>query len=113
MSDSFHVITARLLGERLQKLLDLIMCGCTLGDAQRTELIRLVSAIVDLRQQHRVDGRGECRICRPGRRWLRERRPCSVHGVLTFYLMQPEGFVPREIQTNGGPPHDRVRVTLH
>lgn len=104
--DSFHAVAARLLGEQLQELLDHVQQSAEFSKPQQAELVRLLGAMIALQAQHRVNGRGRCRVCWTTRRWSR-RQQCSVHAALTFYLIQPEVGI-AEVS-----PRTRTRVVLH
>jgi hypothetical protein len=72
-------------GFRLSELHDLAL---ELDDRAMAErLLRVVGAVSSLSEQHALDDRGRCRLCRPTRRYApwRRRHACTVHQVCTTY----------------------------
>jgi hypothetical protein len=105
---SVYETTGRLLGERLEALLevgwhvdDLLadQAGVSTGTTEEcAQFVRLISAAQSLYWQHAVDPRGRCRICvRRSRRWRARLRPCTVYAALSFYLTQPDELVLRDV----------------
>jgi hypothetical protein len=73
----------RLVEEDLTDLHDLALVVEDRATAER--LLRIIRALASLSEQHAVDRRGHCALCRPPRRHLRWRRRhvCTVHKTLT------------------------------
>jgi hypothetical protein len=120
---TLYDVTDRLIGEHLHALLAL---GWQVDELLRTALaepaatedsaepttpfVRLISAARLLYHHHTIDTKGRCRICtRPSRGRRAPTRPCTVHAALSFYLLQPDELVLREIPRPAAPRLPRLR----
>lgn len=88
---SVHANTDRLIAERLNAL---AAAACAADDRP---FLRLVAAALHLREQHRIDATGRCRICKRRRIRPSRARPCTVHTALGFFLTQPDELVQPEL----------------
>jgi len=93
--------TYRLLGERLrQRLAELADRGPT-SDRDDELLLRLLALAVDLHEWHHVDRYGQCRRCRPCRRWWRKgsrhQQHCAVFDSLDYYLDEELQMIWRQV----------------
>lgn len=95
MSRSAYVTAYRVFSNELSELLDTVLVGEVVADRAVAErLVRSMGALVDLHEQHRIDGRGRCGVCwSVPRRWWRPWRKqstCTVHTALSSFCVNPQ-----------------------
>jgi hypothetical protein len=98
VSPSVHATLYASYSRELHGLLDVLLAGEVVTDRGTAErLVRMVGALQRLHDQHRLDDRGRCTVCRPvPRTWWRpwpKRFLCTVQSALDFDLRQPAQFV--------------------
>jgi hypothetical protein len=81
-------------GRQLTELLEAVLAGELMPDRAVVErqVVRLIGALSQLQQLHRIDNHGRCSICwtSPRTRWpWRKPAICTVFAALGFYLSQP------------------------
>jgi len=88
---SVWVTQHRLLVEQLE---DLLVGKHGTDDLTEEQATRLLAAAYVLLQEHQVDKRGRCRLCRSRSGWWPwHRKPCTVYRTFTVAMTQPIGVV--------------------
>jgi hypothetical protein len=81
----------RRVEEELSDLRDLALIVEQRQTAER--LLRIIGALAALSEQHAVDQRGRCPLCRPaGRLRWRRRHVCTVYDTLIEYRLGPSAL---------------------
>jgi len=77
----------RLLAEQLE---DFLVGKHGTNDLTQDQATRLIAAAYVLLQEHQVNKRGKCRLCRSRSAWRPwHRRPCTIYRVFTVVMTQP------------------------
>lgn len=91
----------RLLMEYLERLADRLQCEEPVAPEECKEpLVRLLTDVVMVLRQHRVNNKGQCNYCRRARwpwRFWRSRPQCAVYRCLDFALRQPLDLLWRQL----------------